>query len=251
MLSLAFSTNLRALVGSIYTSRTPHSHCLGHYGHVTLTSAYTAGDTLALAAINRGKLMNSASMVTSTSAALEAAAVALAIRMADGESIPAYVVSDSQDHGLVWCPAHTGQAGNEPATSETNFTEILTTGEVTRRSMLKRQPLDRKVMAPPQKKLNVQQAHDWCRLQTDTYLHLQKLHTIYPERYGNVCPWYGGTPTLPHITYICLQTPVSADSGHTRRMRSEWWEDSQLATLGEDRRAAAASGVLEEGPRPR
>ncbi|KAH6946388.1 hypothetical protein HPB50_013222 [Hyalomma asiaticum] len=93
--------------------------------------------------------------------------------MADQQSIPSYVVSDSQaacrmylkgllpwksasilgrvlhqHHGLVWCPAHTGQAGSElahcfareltgrdlrqPATGETDFSEILPTDEARR-----------------------------------------------------------------------------------------------------------------------
>ncbi|KAH6922324.1 hypothetical protein HPB50_013142 [Hyalomma asiaticum] len=80
----------------------------------------------------------SATILTPSTAAAEATAIALAIRIADQQGISAYVISDSQaacrmyikgvvptraiqimgselifDHWVVWCPAHTGQDGNE------------------------------------------------------------------------------------------------------------------------------------------
>ncbi|KAH6930005.1 hypothetical protein HPB50_007945 [Hyalomma asiaticum] len=52
---------------------------------------------------------------------------------------------------------------------------------------------------------------------------------------------------------------VSVESGHARQIRARSWEarladltlESQLAALGQARRAAVASGALEEGSGPR
>ncbi|KAH6943818.1 hypothetical protein HPB50_000084 [Hyalomma asiaticum] len=49
-----------------------------------------------LAVVNQGKLVNSATILTPSSAAEEANAIALAVRMAYQQGISAYVVSDSR-----------------------------------------------------------------------------------------------------------------------------------------------------------
>uniref|UniRef100_L7M2Q4 Putative tick transposon n=1 Tax=Rhipicephalus pulchellus TaxID=72859 RepID=L7M2Q4_RHIPC len=248
----------------------------------------------ALAVVNRGKLVNSATIFTSTTAAAEATAIALAIRMADQQGISAYVVSDSQaacrmyikgilptraiqllgsellyDHGIVWCPAHTGQDGNELVHCQARVlsgraprppaTEEDTDDGVPRRGILDKQRLDRRIGAPPHKDLDRQQARDWRRLQTDTFPNLHKLHLMYPDRYPNACPWCGDIPTLSHITYRCPERPATVDIGHTHPIQTWSWEarlaertlGSQLVTLGQARRAAIASGALQEGPHPR
>lgn len=97
------------------------------------------------------------------------------------------------------------------------------------------------------------------RLQTNTYPHLHRLHRMYPHRYINKCPWCDATPTLEHITYQCTQRPEAAISPLCNNDSLNWsWEarlaelemGSQLATLDQARRAAVASGALEEGHHP-
>lgn len=53
----------------------------------------------ALAVVNQGKLINSATTLTPSSAAAQATAIALAIRMANQQGISAYVVSAPRQLG--------------------------------------------------------------------------------------------------------------------------------------------------------
>lgn len=71
-----------------------------------------------------------------------------------------------------------------------------------------------------------------------------------------VCPKCAGTLTLRDITYTCSERPVSVNFGNTWQIWmwsleariADFTMGSQLATLGQARRAAAASGALEDRP---
>ena len=169
----------------------------------------------------------------------------------------------TQDHGITWCPAHAGVDGNERvdrlargmtgrAAEHSAPTNAPTPG--TPREILEFQRFGRRSKAPPHPKLNRGQARDWRRLQTNTFPHLQRLHKMYPDRHENKCPWCEDTPTLRHITYECQMRPAGAVSPLVKDSLANWsWEarlsdldlGSQLATLGQARRAAEASGALE------
>lgn len=115
-------------------------------------------------------------------------------------------------------------------------------------------------MAPPHPKLNREQSIDWRRLQTSTYPNLHTLSKIHLSEYRDECPWCGGIRTLRHITYSCPSRPAAANSAliKTHTLPHWSWEarlsdqalGSQLAILDQARRAAIASGALDEGHHP-
>lgn len=176
-------------------------------------------------------------------------------------------------HGVTWCPGHDGLGGNEEANcvargltgrdaglSSGHLTGHHEEQSVTSRQILENQRLTRRTYAPPHPNLSSQQARDWRRLQTNTYPHISKLHAIFPQIYTTgVCPWCSNhTATLTHITYQCTERPANAVSRLVRSLQTltTWsWEarlselalGSQLVTLDQARRAAVASGALQEG----
>ncbi|KAH8023133.1 hypothetical protein HPB51_011247 [Rhipicephalus microplus] len=90
---------------------------------------------------------------------------------------------------------------------------------------------------------------------TETNATLQRL----AGEFQGVCPWCSNhTATLTHITYQCTERPANAVSRLVRSLQTltTWsWEarlselalGSQLVTLDQARRAAVASGALQEG----
>lgn len=251
----------------------------------------------ATAVINQNKVVACASIRTRSSATAEATAIALAIKEAERRGRSAYILTDSQaacrlylrgtlprcitdilgptlteDHGVVWCPGHTGLEGNEEAdcvarelagrAAEHSSKPLTDHREdpITSRQILEDQRLTRRKCAPPHPKLSSQQSRDWRRLQTNTYPHISRLSLMFPELYTTrVCPWCNDhTATLTHITYQCTERPAHAVSrlvSSSQTLTTWSWEarlselelGSQLATLDQARRAAVASGALQEG----
>ncbi|KAH6937209.1 hypothetical protein HPB50_025994 [Hyalomma asiaticum] len=114
-------------------------------------------------------------------------------------------------------------------------------------------------MALRHKKLCTQQAHDWRRLQTNAYPDLQKLPTASRQICGRMLLVRGHSHTAAHHIHLpaeaCLR--VYVDIRYTRQIRAWSWEswEARLADLTSEsqqvRRAAVASGPLDERPRPR
>lgn len=94
----------------------------------------------------------------------------------------------------------------------------------------------------------------WCRLQTNTYPHISRLHAIF-FRYTQQRHAFGVATTLSHITYQCAERPAHVASGlaRSRETLTTWSREarlselamvSQLVTLNQARQIAAASRAL-------
>lgn len=232
--------------------------------HYTDATPYPSRLKAFAAVVTRGnEAITSATIRTKSTAVAEAAAIALAIRAAEGKRQSAHVLTDSQeacrlflrgvlprsvlgilgnnlreDHIITWCPAHEGVQGNERAdrlarglifrAADTSTREEYLTPTLPR-DILDSQRRARQTMAPPHPKLTRWQSRDWRRLQTNTYPNIHTLSKIHPSQYDDCCPWCGDTPTLKHITWHCKQRPAEGNSPLVTRNELERSWEARLA----------------------
>lgn len=163
-----------------------------------------------------------------------------------------------QYHAIIWCPAHAGLEGNERADGIARGISIrapietLDEPPVTSLDILEAQRKERQKFSPPHPKLDIGQARDWRRLQTNTYPNLLILNKIHRTHYPDACPWCRERPSLTHITWTCTLRPPEINwplLGRNPFERQVWLasndRESQVALLDQAQRAAKASGALD------
>lgn len=233
------------------------------------------------------RTITTASVRTACTSTAEAAAVALAIKTREGEDRPAYVLTDSQaacrlflhgriprialnilgdrlrqEHHIVWCPGHVGVNGNtgadalarETSIRARNDTPIGNNNQILACDVLEHQRRSRQELAAPNPQLTVEEVRLYRKIQTNTYPHLGRWHAIWPTRYASQCPWCGGRPSLPHVTWECQSRPQNSNSPRLAQnsFREPWAAilartdlETQLSLLDQARRVAVATGVLD------
>lgn len=96
-----------------------------------------------------------------------------------------------QEHCIIQCPGHIAETGNDRADGAARAithratvprpdTCLLLQAPHTPRDILEHQRRQRRRYSPPPSRLGVKEAHEWRRLQTNTYPHLRLKHAIHP-----------------------------------------------------------------------
>ncbi|KAG0416386.1 hypothetical protein HPB47_006450 [Ixodes persulcatus] len=166
----------------------------------------------------------------------------------------------SQAAQIVWSPGHMGHPGNEVAQATARdflpSRDSIPASGVEDRWSYSKCLLDirlaRKRFPAPNKSLSKEGEHILRRLQTDTFLTPDKLHTWCPDRYASAaCAWRGWQKANTyHMVWACQK---NEETSQCEASEEEWY----AALASEDpvkqqlliRRAKAeqASGVLEKG----